>query len=168
MVKREVTMYGERIILACDGRCDKAWGINGRPRALLSAKDDDNIFLPDSVLGTAPPPGRTITTSEGFEPKPSAGPLTDGTRMNKWCARECERCKRFKLDEPIVLRDMEAPRPNIPTSKSPFVRDAEGLVRLKVAREVEWRTQDGRASARLGTDAPLCDLLVAAMSREAA
>lgn len=111
-------------MLACDGRCDKAWGINGRPklyfpkegegqpRALKKGKEprdvDDYVYVKDSELGTAPGPGATVGLSEGGHMKPSASPLGEGEgeRMNKWCARECERSGWNGA------RDLERPQPN--------------------------------------------------------
>jgi len=113
---KRVLFCGQRITLACDGRCDKAWGINGRPKRQLSANEDDYVYIGDDELGRAPPPGKTCILSEGGHLKPSARPLrpSDSDRMNKWCARECERRVRVPEGEPIVLRNMAQPRPNIP------------------------------------------------------
>lgn len=118
MPTKRVSMYGQPTILACDGRCDKAWGIQARPRKKLSADEDDYVYKPDSALGRAPAPGKTAILSEGGDIKPSASALgeNDGDRMNRWCARQCERCERCKPEEPIKLRDMEHPEPNIPRS----------------------------------------------------
>ena len=76
--------FGQLAILACDGNCAKAWGINGRPRVQLSDDEDDYESLADGELGDAPVnPG----TSEGGELKPRI------LRHNKWCWRECERAQ---------------------------------------------------------------------------
>lgn len=115
----------ERKTLVCDGRCDKAWGINNRPslyfqeegqppRALREDEEprnyDDHVFVPDSHLGTAPAcPG----TWEGGEGKPSAVPLTVPSLMNKWCVRECERSDTFWSHEEVVAPDLERPKPNM-------------------------------------------------------
>jgi hypothetical protein len=70
--------------VACDAKCDKAWGINNRPRVQLSDDEDDYEFLADDELGAAPvDPG----TYEGGHAKPDEVP----EKHNKWCARECER-----------------------------------------------------------------------------
>jgi hypothetical protein len=128
MITKRVFMHGRHQVLACDGKCDKAWGINGRPRLFYMEEeqppralkegerprdDDDMVFVRDSDLGTAPGPGKTRGLSEGSDLKPSAVPLADGQAMNKWCARECEPGDRFKEGEPIVLKDLENPRPNM-------------------------------------------------------
>lgn len=104
-----------------DGRCDKAWGINGRPKLYFQEEDqaprplnqgeeprdaDDYVYVRDSELGTAPGPGETVGLSEGGHCKPSAEPLVDGERMNKWCARECERGGWNEIP------DLERPQPN--------------------------------------------------------
>ncbi len=155
MIQKQVRFFGKQVVLACDGRCDKAWGINGRARVLLSDKDGDDIFVPDSALGTAGPPG----TWEGGDGRPSAVPLTDGERMNKWCARACERGDIYGLSEAIVLRDMENPTPNVPGRPSPFVRDEQGRVCLSVAKQVEWWGRTERESARVATGVPLCEVI---------
>jgi hypothetical protein len=110
-------------VLTCDGRCDKAWGINGRPKLFFQEEEgrprrleageeprdwDDYVYVRDSELGKAPGPGETVGLSEGGHMKPSDEPLEarDGERMNKWCARECE---RSGWDGP---RDLERPQPN--------------------------------------------------------
>lgn len=84
-----VQFFGKTWALVCDGRCDKAWGLNRRPRINFDEKDPDDIaWLSDNELGEAPEdPG----TYEGGHGKPSSTPLSDPNEMNKWCARECER-----------------------------------------------------------------------------
>lgn len=99
--------------VACDGRCDKAWGINGRPRVQLSPTDeDDYAWLADSELGAAlADPG----TYEGGHAKPSGVVGSEG--MNKWCVRECERCVTSapgESDRPLALRDFTRRVYNIP------------------------------------------------------
>jgi hypothetical protein len=101
-------------VMSCDGRCDKAFGATGRPRHHFSGQDDDYVYLPDRLVGSAPPPGHTAIYSEGDDLKPSSGPLTDGSLMNRWCARECERRSWSNVGEPIAVKDMEDPRPNMP------------------------------------------------------
>lgn len=92
-------------LVACDGRCDKAWGMNHRPKMKLGSDIDDYVYIGDDDLGTAPAdPG----TTEGDHAKP-AGP--DGG-MNKWCVRECERTTMVDPGELLRLEDMNNPRPN--------------------------------------------------------
>lgn len=115
-------------VLECDGRCDKAWGINGRPKLFYGEEEekkgdekprplkkgeeprdvDDYVYVRDSELGLAPGPGETVGLSEGTHMKPSGTPLGegDGERMNKWCARECERSGWGETP------DLERPQPN--------------------------------------------------------
>ncbi len=108
-------------VLSCDGRCDKAWGINGRPKLYFQEEEgqprrlkkreeprdpDDYVYVRDSELGKAPGPGATVGVAEGSDMKPSAEPLVDGERMNKWCARECERSGWSETP------DLERPQPN--------------------------------------------------------
>lgn len=113
--------------MACDARCDKAWGINNRPKRRLSNNEDDYVWVGDDQLGTAPAdPG----TYEGDEPKPR----TPEERLNKWCFRECERSvKAFydphgsmnDIDKLLTLRNLKDPEPNIPGSK-PMLRLVDG------------------------------------------
>ena len=112
-------------MLSCDGRCDKAWGMNGRPKLFWQEEEgeekprplkegeeprdeDDYVYVKDSELGIAPGPGETVGISEGGHMKPSASPLREeeGERMNKWCARECERSGWNERP------DLERPQPN--------------------------------------------------------
>lgn len=109
MVKKEITAYHEKLILACDGNCKKAWGINNRPRRQLSDTDDDYVFLPDSELPVAP---RDPGTYEGGHGKPDPE-LNSPEKLNKWCFRECERSSTFELNENIILPDLEHPEPNM-------------------------------------------------------
>lgn len=107
MISKHIIWFERPAVLACDGRCDKAFGINGRPRTQLTSDPDDYIYRSDDEIGLAPPPGETATLSEGSDMKPSAMPLQDGERMNKWCARECERSTLAELP------DMVRPEPNM-------------------------------------------------------
>jgi hypothetical protein len=110
-------VFGTPAVLCCDGRCDKAWGISGRPKRYLSEdNEDDHIYLKDIVLGTAPDPSHTVTFSEGGHMKPSASRLRKGDdeRLNKWCARQCERSAIVRKGEPLHAPNLEAPQPNIP------------------------------------------------------
>lgn len=87
VLSRQVA-FGLPILLACDGKCEKAWGNNGRPKRQLSDDSDDYEFVADSELGDAPAdPG----TYEGGDAKP-----IDRTH-NKWCFRECERSVSMRL-----------------------------------------------------------------------
>ena len=107
MVKKEIFCYGNNVIVACDEKCNKAWGINNRPKKVLDKDNpDDYAFLSDTELGEAPQdPG----TYEGGHGKPS----TPEEKPNKWCIRECERMELFKPTETITLRDFSKRRFNI-------------------------------------------------------
>ena len=100
-----ITFCGQCAKVACDGRCDKAWGLNHRPRVMLGdGSDPDNFaWRSDEELKVAPvDPG----TTEGESSKPVGA--TGPEHMNKWCVRECERCEMSepgKWDEPLALRD---------------------------------------------------------------
>ncbi len=111
-----IRYFGEEKVLACDGKCDKAWGINGRPKRQLSEDGDDYVFIGDGEFGEAlaPGPGETVAIAEGCDIKPEN---SDGFG-NKWCTRECERTAMVDLGEPIDLPDMTNPEPNIPRKAS--------------------------------------------------
>jgi hypothetical protein len=70
MLCTRVLFFGQRVVIVCDGECDKAWGNNWHgPKGDKAPVD----------------PG----TYEGECSKP-----TDKCH-NKWCARECERSGIF-------------------------------------------------------------------------
>jgi hypothetical protein len=101
--EKTITYFGKPMKVACDGKCEKAWGIERRPKNQLSKDDDDYEYLADHELGIAPVnPG----TYEGCDGKPeSNAEFMDG---NRWCIRQCERCVCSELgkhDEPLELKD---------------------------------------------------------------
>ena len=107
MEVKAITYFGQPRILACDGQCNKAWGINGRPRVQLSDDPDDYEWLTDDELGEAPVnPG----TFEGRDGKP----VRPKEQLNKWCARECERSVLCHPDIPIELPNFSERLRNIP------------------------------------------------------
>jgi len=105
-----IQWFGAPAAVACDAKCDKAWGISNRPREQLSDEEDDYTFLADDELETAPiNPG----TYEGDDAKP----LPCDDKLNKWCVRECERCALFGHIEQnkgkiVELPDYSKRRPN--------------------------------------------------------
>jgi hypothetical protein len=123
MIATSGAYAGQPIILACDAQCNKAWGINNRPRIYVgdptltiypkekdqwlgdgSINEDDYFFLADSELGFAPvDPG----TGEGDEFKP----LIPAERLNKWCCRECERS--IMVDNLDIVKDFQLPDFNV-------------------------------------------------------
>ncbi len=80
-----IQFCGQPAAIACDGVCSKAWGMNSRPRVQLSDNVDDYEYLSDNELGEAP-------VDPGIYEGDCAKPVGDGQYLNKWCARECERC----------------------------------------------------------------------------
>lgn len=106
-MQKQITYCGNQVIVACDEKCNKAWGINGRPQNQLSEDADDYEYLTDNELPNAPiDPG----TYEGGHAKP-----VDKIGIpNKWCVRECERCRFFDLAETIKLPDFSQRIKNIP------------------------------------------------------
>lgn len=96
MIWREITYFGQRCVVACDAKCEKAWGINSRPKVELAPSEpDDYAFLADGELVEAPAdPG----TYEGGHAKPRQ----PSERLNKWCVRECERSALLKLSGNVL------------------------------------------------------------------
>lgn len=84
-LKKEIVYLGEHVLLACDGKCNKAWGVNNRPRNLSDLELDDAPSDPG--------------TYEGSDAKPQ----NSSEVLNKWCARECERSHFFGIGKPIKL-----------------------------------------------------------------
>lgn len=94
-MEKNVIYFGKKVKIFCDGKCEKAWGINGRPKIQLDENnDDDFVYLSDNELGIAPEePG----TYEGVDTKP----LSNEEKLNRWCCRECERCGMTDINIPI-------------------------------------------------------------------
>lgn len=105
-----ILYFGRDVTALCDAKCNKAWGINNRPKEQLdSYNEDDYEFLADSELGKAPEdPG----TSEGWHRKP----VEDHTDMphNKWCVRECERSTVARPGQVVELPSFVERRKNLP------------------------------------------------------
>lgn len=147
MIVKRLKFFGQDATHACDGRCDKAWGNNTRPRVPARTPgyqgdpEDDYAFKSDGELGIAPAdPG----TYEGGHGKPSnaRGPED----INKWCVRECERTwlsppgspnatpelPDFSVRQYNVAPHERDPRPAEPTAASVMARSADKL-RLALA-----------------------------------
>ncbi|MEL6758689.1 MAG: hypothetical protein AAFP81_19845 [Pseudomonadota bacterium] len=93
--RQSITYFGERTVVWCDGKCEKAWGINGRKY------HEDHTPYTDEEMGSDAPddPG----TYEGRDAKPTAYANPDHHRLNKWCVRECERSDMPSYEEAKVL-----------------------------------------------------------------
>lgn len=97
MIAKAILYFGKPVVLACDSQCHKAWGINSRPNIRFD-DEDDSCMLSDDELGDSPiDPG----TYEGGDGKPFH--IED--RLNKWCARECERSVIGDLGMLVQLKD---------------------------------------------------------------
>lgn len=92
------------------GNVVKHGGINNRPRIQLSNDEDDWVWLSDDELENAP---NDTGTYEGFEM--CGKPSFDSEKLNKWCARECERSYKLDLDQEIILDDFNKRIYNIPS-----------------------------------------------------
>lgn len=123
MLFRLAHAFGEPCAIACDARCDKAWGISTRPQVRFSDNDDDTAYLADDELGIAPEdPG----TSEGGHSKPRK----PEERLNKWCFRECERCLSTERSVE-TLPDFSSRVYNIPATKEMHTKIRETLLLLE-------------------------------------
>lgn len=109
MKESKITFVGQPAKIACDEKCDKAWGINLRPKNQLSNDPDDYEWLSGDELGFAPVfPG----IYEGGHTKPRR----PGLKHNKWCVRECERLSMSdpgQDDHPLELEDFSIRIKNI-------------------------------------------------------
>ena len=85
MITKRITYFGQPATHACDGRCDKAWGRQNRPRV---GPPNDWAYRADYELGS-PPTDPDAYGFEGGDSKPVNVTGTDD--VNKWCVRECER-----------------------------------------------------------------------------
>lgn len=105
VIVSKIKAFDEELFLVCDGKCNKAWGINARPSVQLSDDEDDTAYLADSELGEAPAdPG----TYEGGHAKPRT------PKHNKWCYRECERSDTSPINELPKLQSFESRVYNMP------------------------------------------------------
>lgn len=96
-----INYFGRRTAVKCDGKCDMAWGRNGRRYHYNDEPFSDAEML--NAVGPAPDdPG----SREGGCSKPS---YCDDA-LNKWCVRECERCDILPYDKSIA----DAPRKRKP------------------------------------------------------
>lgn len=104
-----ITYFGEPAKVACDEKCNKAWGRNRRPTNELSDDPDDYEYLSDNELPEAPiHPG----TYEGGDRKP----VNKIDIPNRWCIRECERCcisNPGQYEQPLALKDFSTRIKNI-------------------------------------------------------
>lgn len=131
MIAKAILFFGSPCVLACDAKCHKAWGIQNRERVLMAgdpyedgisekemfSRENDWAYLADHELGKAPDdPG----TYEGD----CAKPTSPDERLNKWCARECERSTMVDVGEVIELPDFDhryfnyAPHTRVPAERS--------------------------------------------------
>ena len=93
MFTKRITYCAQPAVISCDALCSKAWGVHSRPR------NPNDTFKTDAELGTAPVDPQTY---EGDHAKPVGAKTAQ--EMNKWCARECERCTLSRPNEAIKLK----------------------------------------------------------------
>jgi hypothetical protein len=104
---KQIVWFGRPVTLACDGKCDKAWGFTLRPKVEFDPEEpDDSAMLADHELGAAP---AAPATAEGGCGKPASP-----AQMNRWCSRQCERSSLFEAGEQVVVKDFSQRRYNQP------------------------------------------------------
>jgi hypothetical protein len=102
ILTKTIPYCGKEMIFACDKKCNKAFGINGREKKQLSDDEDDYQYLTDSEVGNAP---QCMGTWEGGDGKP----LTIAEAPNKWCVRECERSALIEEGDSQTINDFNFP-----------------------------------------------------------
>lgn len=98
-------------IIICDGKCQKAWGIDQRPKRKLSLEEDDWVYIRDSLLGEA----EGGSDTEGGDGHPLRYNCPVVSRHNRWCARACERSVVIfptDMNKFFEIPNMENPKPN--------------------------------------------------------
>lgn len=107
MLKTDITYFGQAATVVCDHKCEKAFGINTRPKSRGDHNVDDLMWYADNEVPVAPEdPG----TYEGGHGKPM-----HPERHNKWCVRECERSSICRPGQPLRYPDWSKRRYNIPS-----------------------------------------------------
>jgi ribosomal protein S27AE len=98
MIAKPIKFFGNDLILVCDANCKKAWGKHSRPFDKSNENEDDKEWLSDSELDIAPDNPKTYEGGYGK-------PVREDERLNRWCARECERSIMAKHNEFFELED---------------------------------------------------------------
>lgn len=102
ILTKKIPYLGKELIFACDKKCNKAFGVNGRKKKQLSDDEDDYQYLTDGEVGIAP---QCMGTWEGGDGKPTS--LAEAP--NKWCARECERSSLIDESDIQAINDFSLP-----------------------------------------------------------
>mgnify|MGYP003404605358 FL=1 len=120
-MEKIIQYFGQKAKVACDEKCNKAWGGNSRPRIYPEISDtkifglgDDSIYPDDDSIDVndygycsdleLPEAPIKSDGDEGGDFKP----INKNEIGNKWCVRECERCvmsKPNEYDKPLKLKD---------------------------------------------------------------
>lgn len=98
MRAKAIKYFGKPYILICDGLCGKAFGSNSRLKNQLSDDENNWEYLSDNELFEAPVDPGTYEHND-------AKPIKDEDKLNRWCARECERSKMVEGLEYFELPD---------------------------------------------------------------
>ncbi len=125
-MEKKIIFCGQPAKVKCDEKCNKAWGMNNRPRVYLDIHDelifglmsngesvepseftlnridvDNYAYCSDDELGDAPIDPKTYEDDQ-------AKPTNKSEIGNAWCIRECERCEMSmpnRSEEPLELID---------------------------------------------------------------
>lgn len=95
ILKTPIIFFGRWMMAVCDRQCEKAFGINSRPK--IMSDDDDIVWFADGEVPEAPANPGTYEGGHGKPFHPEA--------HNKWCVRECERCEIVKSGTAIRYPD---------------------------------------------------------------
>lgn len=121
MISKSGTYFGQPIIIACDAKCHKAWG-SIRPRVYLDDPtgkvygdgftdspypDDDETIDVDNWAQLADDELPDAPDDNGWTEGDEAKPRAPEERLNKWCARQCERS--CIVDDKFPVKDFELP-----------------------------------------------------------
>ena len=103
-MEKEITYYGAPAKVGCDEKCNKAWGINNRPRVYLDISETQIFGLEGTSIYPDIEDDINVDNYENDDAKPTC----KSEMGNRWCVRECERCQMSeygKHNEPLKIKD---------------------------------------------------------------
>lgn len=127
-MEKLITYFGQPAKVGCDEKCNKAWGINNRPRVYVDigekvfGLDDESIYPDDD---TTDPDNYAYCSDDELPEAPEHPGTWEGNDKkpvnkvgipNRWCIRECERCcvsEPGDYEKPLQLKDFSIRRKNI-------------------------------------------------------
>jgi len=102
-MEKIILIFGERTKVACDEKCNKAFGKDTRPKVQLDGNDtDDYAWLADWELDEAP-------VNPGTRQSGQSKPVNKAEIPNAWCVGQCERCVKEtrKFESHLQLIDFD-------------------------------------------------------------